>query len=146
MRDDVSVKDYLHVFLGIRQRIFAGSEEIQDRVYEYQGGSHENQSDDYVEADHIAEHLVCGFVVLLSQQDREHDCCTGSNESAECSRKVHQREGDCKAGYGERTHTLSDEDAVHHIIKGCRSLGNDGRKSILLEQYAYLFRAEFCGN
>ena len=146
MRDDVSVKYDLHVFLGIWQRIFAGSEEIQDRVYEYQGRSHEYKSDDYVEADHVAEHLVCGLVVLLSKQDREHHRGTGSHESAECGRKVHQRKGDRQSRYGEWTYTLPDEDAVHQIVEGCRSLCDNGRKGILLEQSAYLFSAEFCGD
>ena len=91
--DDVSVEDDLHIFLRIGQRVLAGSEEIEDGVYEYQGDNHEYQTDDDVQADYVSEDLVGRLVVLLPEKDRKHGGSSGSHQGSECRGEVHQREG-----------------------------------------------------
>ena len=89
MRHDVSVKDDLYVFLCIRKGVFARTEEIEYRVYEYQSHGHEHKTEDHVKADYVSENLVCSLVVLLAQKDGKHGCSTGADKGTECSRKVH---------------------------------------------------------
>ena len=96
MRYDVTDEDDAYVLLGIRQGVLACSEEIQYRVYENEGDCHEQQADDDVQCDYIAKNLVGCLVVLLSEKDGKHCCCTGSYEGAECCGKVHERECDSK--------------------------------------------------
>ena len=141
--DDVADQDDLHVFLCVWEGVLAGTEEVQNRVYESQCDNHEYQSDDYVQTDYVSENLVGSLVVLLSQEDGQHGRRSRSYQCAEGGGKVHQRECDRKTGNGQRAYALADEDAVHHIVQRCRCLRYDGRQGILLEQSAYLFCSEF---
>ena len=93
----VSVEDDLYVFLCVRKGVFAGTEEIEYRVNEYQGHGHEEQAKDDVQADYVSENLVCSLIILLTQKDRQHCRCSGSHKGTEGCGEVHERECDRKA-------------------------------------------------
>ena len=64
----VADEDDGDVFLRERKSVLARSEEIEDRVEIRERNPHEYQTDDDVQADHIAEDLICRLIVLLAQK------------------------------------------------------------------------------
>ena len=54
MGDDISDEDDRNVFLGVRECVLTGSEEIEDWVNEDQGDGHEDQSYDDVQTDYVS--------------------------------------------------------------------------------------------
>ena len=72
MGDYISYEDDAYVFLRIWESVLTRSEEVEDRVNEYQGDCHEYQTDDYIEAHYISENLVGRLVVFLAKKHGQH--------------------------------------------------------------------------
>ena len=71
MRHDVTQQDDYHEFASVWQGHVTGSEEAQNGVEEQQADCHEQESDDEIQRHRIAQQVLGGLVVALSQLDRD---------------------------------------------------------------------------
>ena len=78
-----------------------------------EGGDEERDED--VERDGVAQHTLCRAVVLLPQADAHHGTRPHAYHGTEGSPQVHEGHGGTQSGDGIRTHTTADEEAVHVV-------------------------------
>lgn len=87
--------------------------------------------------------MVGAFVIFLSQFDGDQRGGAHADQRAEGGGEVHQREGQCQAGDGECADSVTDENAVCHVVQrgGCH--GDNGGNGVLRQQLADAFRAQY---
>ena len=136
MRDDITRENDYHILAGIGYRHVARAEEIQNRVEKDQAYGSDDDADGDVQHHHISQNSVGHVVVFLAKQHRDKGGSSYADKGSEGCGKVHQGESDGQAGYGHRADSLSDEDAVDHVVQAGCCHSHDGRHGILLEQFA----------
>ena len=67
VRDDVTQQNNFHVLPGVGECGGAGTEKAQNRVEKDQRHNAEQDTQNQGQGDHVAEDVLCGFVILLSQ-------------------------------------------------------------------------------
>ena len=97
VRNDIADEDRNHVVAGIGQRCVARAEEAQDRIEEDKGDGHEQEADQHVQNEDIAEHFLGHGVILLPEQHGNQGGAAYADKRAESGGQVHQREGQCEA-------------------------------------------------
>ena len=105
-----------HVVACVRDGLFAGSEDVQYVVQEYQADDGEQKSHHQVECDGVAQDILCHIIFSLSQS-YAYDCaCSHSYHGSEGCSEVHERTGHGHAADTYVAHSLSHEYAVHDIV------------------------------
>ena len=67
VRDDVTQQNNFHVLPGVGECGGAGTEKAQNRIEKDQRHNAEQDTQNQGQGDHVAEDVLCGFVILLSQ-------------------------------------------------------------------------------
>ena len=65
VRDHVAIEDDPHIILRIRNRLLTTTEEEQYRIEKDQKDGHEEQSQDHVQHQHVAQHIVRTGIIFL---------------------------------------------------------------------------------
>ena len=67
MSNHISYQDHIHIIAGIRNRVLARPEEIEDRIEQQHKDQRKCKSQNYVQHQYVSEHLVRPFIIFLSQ-------------------------------------------------------------------------------
>lgn len=134
VRHDIAREDHRHVFAGVADRGIARAEEVEYRVEERQREQAEDGSDNQIEHQHVAQHQAGRVVVALSQTHRHERRGAHAHERPEGRGEVHQRESQRQTRDGQRSHAVTDEDAVHHVVERRGGHGDHRRHGVLHEQ------------
>ena len=116
MRNGVSEKDNLHVVARISHSLVAAAEKVKNRVEERHYHHRKSHPQQNIQYKHVTQHPLSRIIILLPQFDGNQRSRSHAHQRTESRRKVHQREGQRQSRNSHCTYTMTDEDAVHHII------------------------------
>ena len=114
----VANEDDLHELTGIGQRDVTGAEEAKYRVEQNPADHHEQQSDDQVQRDSVAQQMLGGLVVALAQLHTDTRRGTDADSCSEGCTQVHEGKGNAKSSNGVRTHHLTNESTINDVVQG----------------------------
>lgn len=128
--DDASAQDDEHVGTGILDGVLGGPEEVEQGVEEEEAHGGDEQGDDDVEGDGVAEHLLCRLVVALAKAYAEHGAGSYTDHGSEGSSKVHEGHGGPQSGDGVGAYASAYEEAVYVVEQRAGRHGNDGWQGV----------------
>ena len=143
VRYDVANQNDTHVVPCIGQGGFAGTEEGENLVQEGQADEGKERADDDVQADGVAQNVLCRLVIPLAQTHADDGAGSHAHHCAQSGGEVHEGAGHRHSVDGHVADALAHKDAVDDVVGGCGRHGNDGRNRITDKQGEDVFRTQF---